>query len=300
MPSVSKAEHVTLRVENLADAVTFHTDVLGLVEITREDGTVYLGCGLDSNYDLAIKEGGTGVEHFAVQVARAKIPELEERLQEKGVTTERTDGEEPGQELGVRFNLPSGLTMEFVAVEDNDPWLKTDPAYPERGAHAPLDLDHHHVKSTDVKADSELLQDVADFKIPEIIKPPNGSDWIISFMRYGDFHHDLGFNSTDDPDVTLHHIGFEADSVDHLKQLIDTIAAAGLEFEMAMNRHVVGHNVFAYFWEPGGNRFEISTEMQTLDDDSPTEIITLDPEQGGPDLFAWGGMEIPDSFRDGS
>jgi catechol 2,3-dioxygenase len=68
MPGVHKFEHAELHVEDLSEALNFYTDVIGLNEMTRQDGTVYLSAGFDENYDVALTEGGTGIAHFAVRV----------------------------------------------------------------------------------------------------------------------------------------------------------------------------------------------------------------------------------------
>ena len=64
--ALQKLSHATLRVKNLDDSIEFHTKVLGLEEIARQDGRVYLTCGTDGTYDVAVTEGGTGVISFAI------------------------------------------------------------------------------------------------------------------------------------------------------------------------------------------------------------------------------------------
>ena len=44
-------EHVELKVKDLSKALDFYKNALGLVEIGKENGVTYLGCGYDHNYD---------------------------------------------------------------------------------------------------------------------------------------------------------------------------------------------------------------------------------------------------------
>ncbi|MCW8173575.1 hypothetical protein D8S78_23200 [Natrialba swarupiae] len=118
MSGVKKIEHAVLEVTDLDEAVEFYTDVVGLVELERADDVVYLGCGLDENYDLGLVEGQTGVEHFALRVTAEEIEEYESRLDDAGVETERVS-DEPGQTDGLRFSLPSDVEMELVTVADS-------------------------------------------------------------------------------------------------------------------------------------------------------------------------------------
>ncbi|MGQ4554294.1 VOC family protein [Halobellus sp. GM3] len=299
MTDVSKAEHAKLLVDDLDEAYEFYTGVMDLKEIDRRDGVVYLGCGYDENYDLAIEEGGTGIEHFSIRVEDSEtLAEYESRMEENGVDVRREGADEPNVEESVRFELPSGHTMELVLVADNEYWHSADARVPNSGT-VPKDLDHHNVYSSDIEADVEFLEENLDFKISDVVENEDG-DTMLAFTRYGDFHHDLGLIRAMEPGVTLNHIGWQADNVDHMTRFIDNIGQAGVRLEIGISRHNIGNNVFAYFWEPGGNRFEISTEMATLNDNSPTDYHTITGFMGQEDLSAWGGIDIPESITDGS
>lgn len=109
MADIHRIEHARIGVENLETAVSFYRDALGLVELEQTDDVVYLGCGRDDNYDVALVEGATGIEHFAVRATDATVVDsYERRLERSDVSVERVDAGEPGQEAGVRFSLPSG------------------------------------------------------------------------------------------------------------------------------------------------------------------------------------------------
>ena len=93
MTGLQRIEHAKVHVTDLDRALDFYVDAMGLVEIDRDDGTVYLGCGFDDNFDFAVSEGGTGIEHFAVRATdAAAVDEYENRLDAEGVSVERVDG----------------------------------------------------------------------------------------------------------------------------------------------------------------------------------------------------------------
>ncbi|MFC6765104.1 VOC family protein [Natrinema soli] len=296
MTDIHRIEHARIGVEDLEAAVSFYTDGLGLVEFEQKDGVVYLGCGRDDNYDVGLIEGETGIEHFAVRATDASVvEEYEQRLEGADVSTERTDGNEPGQEAGVRFSLPSGVAMEVVAVSD-DKYQHFEEPKVSRGGQAPADVNHIQFLTPDVVADMEFLRDSVGLKISEIAGSPDDPE--IAFARCKTFHHDVALKSSqalgETDNTSLHHLAFGFDSADHLVNFIDSAVNAGCEFERGIGRHHGGNNIYAYIWTPGGNRLELNTQMATLTREEPE--ISEDYESA---TVAW-GPDAPESFTKGS
>ncbi|MWV38457.1 VOC family protein [Natrialba sp. INN-245] len=285
MSGVKKIEHAVLEVTDLDEAVEFYTDVVGLVELERADDVVYLGCGLDENYDLGLVEGQTGVEHFALRVTADELEEYETRLDDAGVETERVS-DEPGQTDGLRFSLPSDVEMELVTVADSS---YHHPVKPEgdRNAVTPRDLDHINLMTHDADADLEFLEEHLDFAVSDKIVGESGFT-IQAWLRHGRFHHDVGLSNGNDVVRTLHHLAFQMDSFDHMKKFCDRLASKGHRLELGPSRHNAGGNLFAYFWAPGGNRIELTAEMATVDPDAETGIREIDRETNT--VSTWGGV----------
>ena len=298
MTGADKAEHVRLQVEDLARAEAFYRDVFGLAEVARENETIYFGCGLDGNYDLAIQQGEPGVEHIAVRIdAGPELEKYEERLASHGHEFKRTDGDEPGQERGLRVELPSQLPVELVAVSDNSYRHSEVVAVDGRSEIAPLDLNHYNFVSPDVREDAKFLRDVLDFNISEVV----GDDWSGgAFLRRGDTHHDiaaLGLPGAPDEHASHHHTAFTVRSVDHMVQLIDRVRQAGVSLELGIGRHYAGDNLYAYFQAPDGHRLELTFQMAELDDETPTSVVDS-PEDA---ITAWqDDFIMPESFLQGS
>lgn len=276
-------------------ALAFYTDVMGLIELGREEGTVYLGAGLDTNYDLAIMAGGTGVEHFALRVdSDEQLDEIVAALDGCGIAAERRAGEGPGEVSAVAFDLPSGHRMEFVTVDDHRYLEGYRPAVPGRASMGLLDADHINICTPDVRGLSEFLRTRLGFRYSEVIELPDS--WLGAWTRMGEFHHDVAVLHTDDLRQTLHHFAWTCASPDHLVRCCDRLAEAGIRLEIGVGRHPAGANLFAYFWDPGGNRMELSTEMALVNDAMPPRIW-----DSPRDTFdVWGDPVVPDSFRQGS
>ena len=295
MAGLQRIENAKVHVEELDRALEFYTDAMGLVELARRDDTVYLGTGLDDNFDLAVAEGGTGIEHFAVRATDATaVDDHEDRLAADGVAVEHVDGDEPGQVAGVRFELPTGVPMEVVAVE-HEAYEHSNVSHPGRAGHAPSSLDHIQWFTPDLSADLAFLRDTVDMPVSDIAGPRDDPE--LAFTRCNALHHDIALKAMpeDGPDhASLHHVAWGFDSIDHMKLFLDTTSGQGMEFEHGIGRHFAGDNLFAYFWEPGGNRFEMCAEQALVKTHEPAH--SRDYESA---TLAW-GPAVPESFAEGS
>ena len=266
-------EHAEIKVKDLSKAMHFYKDALGLVEIGKEDGVIYLGCGYDKNYDLAVSEGGTGLAHFAVRVDNEEEMEyFHKKISNLGVKVDRHNGTEPGQVKGIRFNLPSGIPMEFVLVDDNSYVNPSRPAYPRNVASAPLNIDHVNLMVLDVRKETDFFHEVLNFKISDIVDPEMNGKYMMSFMRFRGYHHDVAATITKNPNETLHHLAWTMSNFEHIKVACDVLSQFEIDVELGPGRHPIGPNLYAYYIEPGGNRFEYVSEQAYLDPDSQTQV----------------------------
>ncbi|RQG87864.1 hypothetical protein EA462_13455 [Natrarchaeobius halalkaliphilus] len=295
MPGVHRFEHAELGVTDLEEATAFYTDVVGLIEIRDDGDCVYLGSGLDETFDIAIREGDTGIDHFAVRVAdRDELERYKARLDDAGVDVKRDDGNEPGQTAGLRFDLPSGTRMELATVEDRRYQHSNEVHGDGRGGAAPMGVDHITLASHRVKDDATFLANHLDFSVSTAVTDdPDAEEWSGAFTRRGDYHHDVAFLPHPDPESTMHHISWEVKTVDHMKSFIDRINQHDVPLEFGIGRHYAGDNVFSYFQTPGGNRIELTAEMATVDPAADTEYLPFERA-----LSAWGPVRPPESFQE--
>lgn len=293
MPGTRKVEHVRYQVRDRESVVDFYQNVLGLAEVDRRGGVVYMGCGFDQNYDLAVCEGSPGIEHFAFRVPDSEALErYDARLRDRGVETHRTDGTEPGQELGLRFDLPSDISMELVTVADKSyqHYYKTE--VPGRGPVAPTDLNHYNFHSPIPERDTKFLTDILDFKATAVIDDWNSG----AFLTRGDAHHDLAvLDHRDGPDshASHHHTAFSVTSVEHMVYIIDEVVRNGGNLELGIGRHYSGNNLYAYFRPPDDHRIELVTQMTEVDENTPTLYVDSVDQA----ISAWeADVQPPDSW----
>lgn len=293
--SIQKVAHVDIKVDDLESALEFHTQTLGLVELGRDNGTVFLGCGIDEAYDVSLTAGGTGVTQIHLQADEADFETYGERLKGMGVDTELATDGGPGQVKALRFSAPSGHVFTLATVADRRPYLQpAAPTHPRTQGIAPLDLDHVTLRAQDVGGLMEFLRDALDFKVSDGFQPQPGV-WAAVWARVGEYHHDVAM-LTGGPGETLDHVAFTMEGVDHLKRSADLLSRAEIPLETGPGRHGIGGNLFTYFWAPGGNRYELSAEMpRTVDPGSPTGVWSDFPKA----FSSWGQLP-PESFQKGS
>jgi catechol 2,3-dioxygenase len=295
MEGLQRIEHASIHVEDLDDAIEFYTSAMGLTEVDRVEGTVYLGTGLTENFELAVTEGGTGIEHFAVRADDPDVvSEYEARLEERDIGSERVDGDEPGQLTGIRFEMPSGVPMEIVTVAD-EAYQHAELSAAGRAGHAPSSIDHVQLFTPDIDADLDFLRDDLGMRVSDIAGPLD--DLEVAFARCNTLHHDVALKKMppDGPDhASLHHVAWGFDDISHLKVFLDTVCGRGMEFERGIGRHYAGNNLYAYIWEPGGNRFELCAEMAVVKTAEPNHSEDYETA-----TTAW-GPEAPESFSEGS
>lgn len=292
-----KVAHVELRVDDLETAVQFHTEILGLAEAGRDGESIYLGCGFDSNHDLILKPGGTGVARVTLQVdSDEDIKRYAQRLADLGVNSELRSDEKPGQGAGLYFQLPSGHGMELAVVFDRRPYLHPTLAGDQQGRGiGPLDVDHVTLMGPDVYELMQFLQRSLDFKLSDIMQP-GGKVWAAAWARAGEYHHDVAAIRSENKAETLHHLAWTFSSIEHIKQAADLLARNNIKIEAGPGRHTVGGNLYAYFWAPGGNRYEMTTEMPRTPDPSADAVVWDDFVAA---YSAW-GQTPPQSFAGGS
>ncbi|MEH7095299.1 VOC family protein [Neobacillus vireti] len=297
---IEKLAHAELRVPDIGQAVEYNINVFGLREIDRIGETVYLGCGFDNNYDLALTPGGTGIPHFAFQVNNEDdLKMYKKRVENYGLKVEERSDAEPGEKKAICFDLPATnvpIRMELVTVADRPAYFNPASS-PNRtllgaGAH---DLDHLGLKVANSNKVAEFLETALDFKMSDIFMPAPGIYGAV-WSRVKDYHHELAFMSgVGGPTESLDHIAFYFENIDHMKRALDMLAMHDLKLEFGIGRHALGANLYAYFWACG-NRYELSAEMPRVVDDHAETVFWNDITKS---MSSW-GVQMPASFKNGS
>ncbi|MED4600633.1 VOC family protein [Paenibacillus validus] len=291
---IFKFANASIRVNDLGQSLEFYRDIIGLHEIATDNNTIYLGCGADKTYDIAIQQGGTGLSRFALQVkSDDDFSYFEKKLSAIGVSSERVSDPEPGKKAALRFTSPSNHQIELVIVEDRPKYIHPTVNHLGSRGLGLLDADHITVNTQDVKGFVEFLKAGLDFSISDVFEPAPGV-WAAAWSHASDYHHDVAVIGTPDH-TTMHHYAFQVNGMEDMKRAADLLAQAGYSIEVGPGRHRVGGNLFTYFLDPSGNRIELSAEMPRADHEISHKVWDNFPFA----YSAWGQFPT-ESFGKGS
>ncbi|MFD1912631.1 VOC family protein [Halodurantibacterium flavum] len=300
--ALQKLSHARLRVKNLEESVRFHTEVLGLEEIARQDGAVYLTCGTDGTFDVAVTEGGTGVISFAIAADDEEdLKRYSKRVADAGVQVREMTAPDPGVEKAIEFDLPpQKQKMQIVLLDSKARQHYYNPAARvtnHLSGMAPVDLDHITLRvGPDSSQTIEFLTKHVDFYAADIVEFPGGQGRLAAWLHVGDYHHDVAMFAGA-PHETLDHLAWTIPNLEYMKLMLDQVARGGVMLEAGPGRHGVGSNLYSYFMTPDGNRYELSGEMpRCVDRKAPPRMWRADQ----PGIFSSWGAPFPESFKVGS
>ena len=142
--------HIEVRVPDLELCVGYYTEVLGLREVERDEGHVYLkGWDEHDHHSVILTEASRyGVEHIGWKTESVEdLAGYETTLERYGCTVQRLAPEsERAMGDAIRFDTPSGHIMEIYAkmekVGNGLPLFNPPPMPMDLVGIAPPRLDH--------------------------------------------------------------------------------------------------------------------------------------------------------------
>jgi catechol 2,3-dioxygenase len=298
--AIHRTDHAAIRVRDLGEALEWYEGVLGLTVLSRSTERALLACRGDA-VDLTIQGGGTGLVNFAFGVDSADdLTHYATRLKAQGVSSERLDPEDrPGTDQVLAFQLPSGHNME-LAVGSNGRRAGVTETVSD-GTFRPTDMDHVNIiGEVDPKDMSQFLTQALDFK--QSLALTIGGNWFGSWLRATKLDHDIAYLRAANPAHRLHHVAFAVEDGNHYFRLADRLVETGNRFEYGPGRHMgtpksttgFGTNLFAYAFDPSGNRNEFSSGMNEYPDGA-SFIGEIRPEEI-PEIMNGYGLNMPVSF----
>lgn len=283
--SIVKLGHVELRVTDLDRSLGFYTDTMGLAVTEEGNGRAYLRASTPHHELTLTQADRPGVEHYAWRVgAPEDLDHYEKLLASHGFETQRFEGE-PGQDVGLRFTDPAGMTAELY-------WeMAATGRKAKGGGIAPERVSHIVFATSAIEEFITLYRRVLGFQVSDYIQTPAGN--VGCFMRCNPEHHTLAVLHAPVPGA-LHHVAWYVPTFDGLKNAADILTDRGGEIEFGPGRHGIGENTYLYFRDPDRMRLEATGEMLFLPDPDYQPCIWK-AEEFGRALSAW-GQAPPESF----
>ncbi|GAA3543016.1 VOC family protein [Amycolatopsis ultiminotia] len=299
--AINRIDHAAVRVRELAESLDWYEGVLGLTVLDKNPERALLACS-GTAVDVTLIAGGQSLESFAFGVDHTDdLDEIVSRLDANGVGYQRyRNPDRPGHDEVLGLDLPSGHRMEFVVADGNRRAGTTETA--SDGTYRPTDIDHINLLGeTDPREFSEFMNVVLGFK--QSLALVTAGKWAASWLRATRMDHDLAYMAAQRPADRLHHIAFAVEDGNHYYRLSDRLAETGHSWEFGPGRHMAsrprdttgfGTNLFAYAFDPTGNRNEFSSGMGEFDD-SESFIREFGPDELGVIMNGWAD-NMPQTF----
>jgi catechol 2,3-dioxygenase len=296
--AIFRLGHVEVRVPDLELCAAYYTEVLGLKEVERTPGKVYLkGWDEQDHHSVILTEHARhGVEHIAFKTESIDDLEGYETAIEKwGCRAERLAPEaERGQGDAIRFESPSGHIFEIYAkmekVGNGLPLYNPAPMPTDLVGIAPPRLDHTLLTTENVGDVGTFMQQCLGFRLSEQLVSNEGHQ-LIAFFERSRQPHDIAF--TRGTNGGFHHMAFWLDSWNDVGRAADTLRMNGIDIDIGPTRHGITRGHTIYFFDPVGNRNEVFSGGYKTDTD--WETITWTEDQLGKALFYYENRVV-DSF----
>jgi catechol 2,3-dioxygenase len=296
----NRIDHAAIRVVDMGAAIDWYEGILGLKVLDRTAERAHIACR-GGAVDLTIHTGGNGYVSCAFGVdSTDDLDALAKRLDGHNVAYERLSGlDRPGTDQVLRTVLPSGHDIEFSVGADGRRAGILDESW-DGETYVACDLDHVNLLGdASPKVVAEYLRDVLGFKISVGIQ--DGDDWLATWTRWSQTDHDLAYMRAVKPGDRLHHVAFFVKDLNHYAKVADRLGQTGYTFEYGPGRHPgdgsgigFGTNLFAYAFDPSGNRNEWSSDMAEFADDAEP-VLLAPPENLSKAMNLWAD-NMPESF----
>lgn len=283
---ITHLRHFDIAVPDYDRQVEFYRDHWGLTEMHRDKTVTYFAAeGSPEQYSVRVRndqDKRLDLVSFGVENAAA-VDALAEALIAKGVKiiSDPDQLDTLGGGYGFRFFDLEGRTLEVSA----DVALRQHRKIEEREA-IPVRLSHVVLNSPAPEKMREWYETHLGFRLSDTLNHPHMGD-LFYFMRCNAQHHSIAIARG--PHASLQHASFELRGLDEWMRGSGRMMRAGFRKIWGPGRHRAGDNTFTYFIDPNGNTMELTTELETIDEDSwhPSIFDVHEPETS--DQWGTGG-----------
>ena len=262
---VMRPGHVQLRVLNLESALAHYRDLLGLIEMDRdEQGRVYLKAWTEvDKFSVVLREADQpGMDCMGFKVLDEDcLNRLTEDLLNYGCLVESiAAGELKGCGRRVRFQAPSGHFFELYADKEYTGKWGLEEINPEawprnlKGMRA-VRFDHCLLYGDELQATYALFTEVLGFYLAEQVIDDNGTR-IAQFLSLSTKAHDVAFIHCPEKGK-FHHVSFFLETWEDVLRAADLISMTDTSIDIGPTRHGLTHGKTIYFFDPSGNRNEV-------------------------------------------
>lgn len=308
MIKIRGGKYVVYGVSDLAKTQGFMAD-FGLVPVDWPGRAAYFRGALSSPY-LYVAEQAAEPSLKAIGLEVGSVEDLTHAMHFEGASRIR-ELDRPGGGLCVDVELPGGVRLELVhGIEDvaelpvhppsvlNEGIRKARFNVPQRPRGGPcqvLRLGHIALGVPDpVAARDWAVRNLGMIVSDSMLQAGSTDEYLGFFMRCDQGttptdHHTLLIAKAEATNV--HHVSFEVQDFDAVHMGHEWLKAKGYKAHWGVGRHVLGSQVFDYWWDPDGFRVEHYADGDLYDNTVPATTVVGTDDQ----LWIW-GPEVPLAF----
>ncbi|MDO9624911.1 MAG: catechol 2,3-dioxygenase [Pseudomonas sp.] len=287
---VMRPGHVQLRVLDMAKALEHYVELLGLIEVDRdEQGRVYLKAWTETDkFSVVLREADEpGMDFMGFKVIDdACLSRLAGELQAFGCQVEELpagDLKDCGRR--VQFTSPSGHRFELFAQKQVTGKWGLEEVNPEawprglKGMRA-VRFDHCLLYGDELDETLRLFTEVLGFTLAEQVL--DGDTRIAQFLSLCMKAHDVAFILHPEKG-RFHHASFYLETWEDVLRAADLISMTDTSIDIGPTRHGLTHGKTIYFFDPSGNRNEVFCGGDYHYPDHP--VVTWTADQLGKAIF---------------
>ncbi len=241
---------------DLEGTVDFATSAIGLEEVARENGAVYLR-GDDRDHNLVYFAGDPNDHTLGFEVETFEELDAAERLLAgAGCAVRRGTDEEAAARrcMGfLNFTDPTGNSIDLTVR----PFASGRRYFPSRDAGI-TEFSHVGLKTDNPARDEKFWSDHFNIRANDRIGEA-------ALMSFDEVHHRLALFPTDH--AGIQHINFQVETVDDIMRSYYFLTERQVQIRFGPGRHPTSGAMFLYYEGPDGMTYEYSSGVRNVDAD---------------------------------
>lgn len=268
---------------NLGTTVDYARHTIGLEEVGRENGCVYLR-GDHRDHNICYFQGDPADHTLGLEIATFEELEAAANILTDAGFTVRHGSEEDAASRRVmgfiNFNDPTGNSIDLVVR----PFHSGRRYFPSRDAGI-TEFSHVGLKTTDARRDEEFWSGLFNIRANDRIGDA-------ALMSFDEVHHRIALFPTDHPGIQ--HINFQVESLDDIMRSYYFLTERQVQIRFGPGRHPTSGAMFLYYEGPDGMTYEYSSGVRNVDADWKPRQLPFKDES----FCMWGARPDISEFSD--
>ena len=256
MFKIVRLVNVTISTQDIKKMKDYYTNVIGMQHVeTDEEKNYYLSFGRDHhNLILKSSKNNFGFQNMAFEiVTNYSCESIVKYFHDNNVPACIKLNEEYNVPKLIEISDPDGNLIHLLLKSP-----KTNVDYKINGI-SPEKLGHVAFTVSNIKETVNFYKTILGFKV---------SDWMddfFCFMRCNQEHHTVNFIESKKTNK-MHHLAFELKDASQIITSNDFLYKHNIPLIWGPVRHGIGHNISTYHFDPDGNKIELFTELDVINE----------------------------------